>query len=90
MLQAPINRGEQEHLPSMLSADSAELSRQLQLHQQKIFPPSAQKTIRQFSPAEAAYYVGIGEGYLRQVASEGYGPEPLANGRRLYTPEDMA
>lgn len=73
----------------MLSADSLELSRQLQLHQQKIFPPASQKTIRQFAPAEAAYYIGIGEGYLRQVASEGYGPEPQSNGRRLYTPSDM-
>ena len=73
----------------MLSADSQELSRQLQLHQQKIFPPTSQKSIRQFTPAEAAYYIGIGEGYLRQVASEGYGPEPLANGRRMYSPEDM-
>ncbi|MGN6585690.1 MAG: plasmid partitioning protein RepA [Rhizobiaceae bacterium] len=89
MLQIPITRGEQEHLPSLLSADSAELSRQLQLHQQKIFPPASQKTIRQFSPAEAAYYIGIGEGYLRQVASEGHGPEPLPNGRRMYSPDDM-
>lgn len=89
MLQTPIQSGEQEHLPSMLSADSLELSRQLQLHQQKIFPPTSEKSIRQFTPAEAAYYIGIGEGYLRQVASEGHGPEPLANGRRMYTPADM-
>ena len=73
----------------MLSADSLELSRQLQLHQQKIFPPASQKTIRHFTPAEAAYYIGIGEGYLRQVASDGQGPEPLANGRRVYSPSDM-
>ena len=80
---------QQEHLPTLLSADSQELSRQLQLHQQKIFPPTSQKTIRQFSPSEAAAYIGIGEGYLRQVASEGHGPEPMANGRRMYTPDDM-
>lgn len=89
MLQAPIMQGEQEHLPTMLSADSLELSRQLQLHQQKIFPPTSQKTIRQFSPSEAAYYIGIGEGYLRQVAADGHGPQPLSNGRRMYSPEDM-
>lgn len=80
----------QEHLPSLLSADSEELSRQLQLHQQRIFPPTAQKSIRQFSPSEAAFYIGIGEGYLRQVASEGHGPDPLPNGRRTYSPDDMA
>lgn len=89
MLQSPIWINEQEHLPSMLSADSIELSRQLRLHQQKIFPPTSHKTIRHFSPSEAAYYIGIGEGYLRQVASDGHGPEPLANGRRMYSPEDM-
>jgi chromosome partitioning protein len=89
MLQTPFQSGKREHLPSMLSADSLELSRQLQLHQQKIFPPNSRKTIRQFTPAEAAYYIGIGEGYLRQVASEGNGPEPLPNGRRMYTPDDM-
>ncbi|KAB2724334.1 plasmid partitioning protein RepA [Brucella intermedia] len=80
---------QREHLPTLLSADSLELSRQLQLHQQKIFPPTSQKTIRQFSPSEAAAYIGIGEGYLRQVASDGHGPEPMANGRRMYTPDDM-
>ncbi|WP_176038645.1 plasmid partitioning protein RepA [Brucella tritici] len=80
---------QQEHLPTLLSADSLELSRQLQLHQQKIFPPTSQKTIRQFSPSEAAAYIGIGEGYLRQVASDGHGPEPLPNGRRMYSPDDM-
>ncbi|MBJ6719650.1 plasmid partitioning protein RepA [Bacillus sp. PR5] len=80
---------QQEHLPTLLSADSLELSRQLQLHQQKIFPPTSQKTIRQFSPSEAAAYIGIGEGYLRQVASDGHGPEPMPNGRRMYSPDDM-
>ncbi|WP_435655880.1 plasmid partitioning protein RepA [Brucella pituitosa] len=89
MLTNPHQFVEQEHLPTMLSADSLELSRQLQLHQQKIFPPTSRKTIRQFTPSEAASFIGIGEGYLRQVAAEGFGPEPQANGRRLYTPDDM-
>ena len=80
---------DQEHLPSLLAADAQELSYQLQQHQQKIFPPLSQKTMRSFSPAEAAYFIGIGEGYLRQVAAEGHGPEPLANGRRLYSADDM-
>lgn len=89
MLTNKYQHGDQEHLPTMLAEDSLELSRQLQLHQQKIFSPTSQKTIRQFTPAEAASFIGIGEGYLRQVAAEGYGPEPMANGRRLYSPEDM-
>lgn len=78
-----------EHLPSMLAGDATELAHQLQLHQQKIFPPTSQKSIRQFSPAEAANFIGIGEGYLRQIAAEGHGPEPMENGRRMYAAEDM-
>ena len=76
---------DQEHLPSLLATDAKELSYQLQQHQAKIFPPLSQKTIRTFSPAEAAAFIGIGEGYLRQVAADGHGPDPLANGRRLYS-----
>ena len=78
-----------EHLPSMLAGDATELAHQLQLHQQKIFPPTSQKSIRQFSPSEAASFIGIGEGYLRQIAAEGHGPAPMDNGRRTYAAEDM-
>ncbi len=80
---------DQEHLPSLLATDAQELSYQLQQHQAKIFSPLARKTLRTFSPAEAASFIGIGEGYLRQIAAEGHGPDPLANGRRLYSAEDM-
>ncbi|MFB2551952.1 plasmid partitioning protein RepA [Ensifer soli] len=79
----------QEHLPSMLAQDAQELAHQLQEHQRKTFPPMSQKSMRPFSPAEAAAFIGIGEGYLRQVALEGHGPEPLANGRRLYSVADI-
>jgi chromosome partitioning protein len=89
MQPLPTIQDDQEHLPSLLAADAQELSYQLQLHQQKIFQPLMQKTIRAFTPAEASAFIGIGEGYLRQVAAEGHGPEPLSNGRRLYTAEDM-
>lgn len=90
MLQQRIQSlEEQEHLPSLLSADAQELAHQLQEHQKKIFSPSAQKTMRLFSPAEAAAFIGIGEGYLRQIASEGHGPQPLSNGRRMYAMEDI-
>ncbi|MDX0994249.1 plasmid partitioning protein RepA [Sinorhizobium medicae] len=90
MLQQRIQSlEEQEHLPTLLSADARELAHQLQEHQRKIFSPTSQKTMRLFSPAEAAAFIGIGEGYLRQIASEGHGPQPLSNGRRMYTVEDI-
>ncbi len=70
----------QEHLPTLLAADALELAHQLQQHQKKIFPPQMQKTLRLFSPAEAAAFIGIGEGYLRQIASEGHGPSRCQTG----------
>jgi chromosome partitioning protein len=78
-----------ENLRAMIAADAAELSRQLQAHQLRTFPPTAQKSIRLFSPGEAADFIGIHEGYLRQIAAEGHGPQPLPNGRRLYSVEDI-
>ncbi|OKP63823.1 plasmid partitioning protein RepA [Ensifer adhaerens] len=76
-------------LRSLISSDAEELARQLQAHQQRTFPPTARKTIRNFTPAEAADFIGIHQGYLRQIVSEGHGPEPLPNGRRMYSVDDI-
>lgn len=78
-----------ESLRSLISSDADELSRQLQAHQQRTFPPTAQKTIRHFTPAEAAELIGIHQGYLRQIVAEGHGPEPSPNGRRMYSVQDI-
>lgn len=77
------------NLRSLIASDANELARQLQAHQQRTFPPAARKGIRQFTPAEAADFIGIHQGYLRQIVAEGHGPEPLANGRRLYSVADI-
>jgi chromosome partitioning protein len=82
-------KAEYQSLRSMISADAAELSRQLQAHQLRTYPPTAQKGIRQFTPAEAADFIGIHQGYLRQIVADGIGPEPQANGRRLYSAQDI-
>ena len=76
-------------LRSLINADASELSKRLRAQQVRDFPPSAQKTIRRFSPAEAARLIGIHEGYLRQIVSEGKGPPASANGRRTYAIEDI-
>ncbi|HTO34347.1 MAG TPA: plasmid partitioning protein RepA [Pararhizobium sp.] len=77
------------NLRSLISSDADELMRQLQAHQQRTYPPTARKTIRQFSPAEAADFIGIHQGYLRQIVAEGRGPQPNANGRRTYSVDDL-
>jgi len=85
--QSPENYS--KDLRALISSDAGELSSQLRAHQLRIFPPSAEKGIRNFSPAEAAKFIGIHEGYLRQLVSEGKGPPPQANGRRTYSVADI-
>ena len=77
-------------LRTLIQRHARDLSEQLQAHQRHSFPPSAEKTIRHFSPAEAAKLIGIHEGYLRQVAAEGRGvATTVTNGRRTYSVEDI-
>lgn len=77
-------------LRELIQAHGAELSAQIQAHIKHTYPPSAEKGIRNFSPAEVAKLIGIHEGYLRQVAAEGKGPAPtVVNGRRSYSVEDI-
>jgi chromosome partitioning protein len=78
-----------DDLRSLISADAVELSKRLRAQQLRDFPPAAEKTIRNFSPAEAARLIGIHEGYLRQLVSEGKGPPPSPNGRRTYSIHDI-
>jgi chromosome partitioning protein len=76
-------------LRSLINLDATELSKRLRAQQLRDFPPAAEKTIRRFSPAEAARMIGIHEGYLRQLVSEGKGPPASPNGRRTYSIHDI-
>ena len=76
-------------LRALINADAAELSARLRAQQARDFPPAAQKTIRRFSPSEAAKFIGIHEGYLRQLVAEGKGPALQTNNRRTYSTEDI-
>jgi chromosome partitioning protein len=76
-------------LRSLINLDATELSKRLRAQQLRDFPPAAEKTIRRFSPAEAARMIGIHEGYLRQIVSEGKGPPASPNGRRTYSIHDI-
>lgn len=71
-----------------LIADNAQaLSSQLHTLRARLFPPSAQKQLRPFTSAEAARLIGVTDGYLRQLALAGEGPETERGpgGRRMYT-----
>ncbi len=70
----------------------AEISRRLNQLRLEKFPPNAQKTLRRFSMAEAAHYLGVSPNNLKRLHLEGKGPEPLVvgGGRRFYTAEQMS
>ena len=67
------------------------LSAKLQAHRLQLFPPTATKTLRRFSPTEAAKLLGVNDSYLRKLSLEGKGPqvEVGPGGRRSYTIEDI-
>lgn len=90
-MQAPAisPNGTVRDLRELINADAAELSARLHAQQLRDFPPAAEKTLRRFSPAEASRFIGITEGYLRQLVSEGKGPPASSNGRRTYSIGDI-
>lgn len=69
----------------------AEISRRLNQLRMEKFPPNAKKTLRQFSMAEVAHYLGVTQNNLKRLHLEGKGPEPAqaSSGRRSYTAEQM-
>ena len=74
-----------------IAADAELLSAQLAALSGRLFPPSAQKSLRPFSSGEAARLIGVSDGYLRQLSISGDGPSPEIGpgGRRLYTLADV-
>ena len=63
-------------LDHLIAQDAQVLSAQLTSIRQRLFPPAAQKTLRQFSSGEAAALIGISDAYLRQLSLAGEAPEP--------------
>lgn len=74
-----------------IAADARALSEQLKAMRERLYPPMAQKTLRQFSSSEAAKLIGVSDGYLRQLSLAGEGPQPETGtgGRRFYTLNDI-
>ncbi|MDH6265934.1 chromosome partitioning protein [Rhizobium sp. SG_E_25_P2] len=70
-----------------IQRQAKQLSRQLKLLSEHLFPPQSQKQLRTFSSGDAAQLIGVSDGYLRQLSLDGKGPAPDVNGsgRRSYT-----
>ena len=71
----------------LIIAQAQELSDKLKQHRLEMFPPRAMKDLREFQLAEAAHFLGVTSGYLRNLSLEGKGPLPqvTSSGRRSYT-----
>lgn len=71
----------------LILAQGREISHKLNLLRVENFPPDARKTLRQFSMAEAAYFLGVSPSNLKKLHLEGKGVEPTihSGGRRSYT-----
>ena len=63
------------------------LSGQLRSLSRTLFPPTSTKSLRTFSSGEVAKFVGVSDGYLRQLSLDGLGPSPALStgGRRSYS-----
>ena len=81
------NRESAPSLDGLIAENAKALSAQLHTLRARLFPPSAQKQLRSFTSAEVARLIGVTDGYLRQLALAGDGPdtERGPGGRRLYT-----
>ncbi|WP_448954777.1 plasmid partitioning protein RepA [Labrys neptuniae] len=55
------------------------------------YPPNAMKSLRAFSLAEVAYFLGVTQSNVKKLHLEGKGPIPTtsSSGRRSYTAEQM-
>ncbi|WP_295512613.1 plasmid partitioning protein RepA [uncultured Sulfitobacter sp.] len=67
------------------------ISDRLNMLRMEQYPPNAQKSLRQFSLAEVAYFLGVTQSNIKKLHLEGKGPEPTTSpsGRRTYSAEQM-
>lgn len=75
----------------LIIGQAQELSEKLKQHRLEMYPPRAMKSLREFQLSEAARFVGVTSGYLKNLSLEGKGPQPQVtpSGRRSYTALQM-
>jgi chromosome partitioning protein len=73
-----------------IAQQGAKISGALHMLRSQQYPPDARKGLRRFQLAEVADFIGVTQSHLRQLHSEGKGPEvETVGGRRLYTATQM-
>lgn len=81
----------EESTSARITRRAESLSMRLRAVGERVFPPSAQKSLRSFTSGEVAEIVGVSDGYLRQLSLDGLGPTPEigSSGRRSYSLEQV-
>ncbi len=76
---------------AVILEQGARISDRLNLLRLEQYPPNAQKSLRQFSLSEAAYYLGVTQSTIKKLHLEGKGPTPTTSpsGRRSYSAAQM-
>nr|WP_181377294.1 plasmid partitioning protein RepA [Ochrobactrum sp. LM19]AJW29948.1 replication protein A (RepA) [Ochrobactrum sp. LM19] len=76
-----------ESIDDTIWADSQALGGQLQLLRERLFPPTAEKSLRKFTSPEVAKLIGVTESYIRHLASQDdlITFEKTSGGRRMYS-----
>lgn len=79
------------HFEDLILEQGDLISKKLHLLSVQRFPPNARKSLRSFSLAEVASYIGVSQSTLKKLHLEGKGPLPQtsSSGRRSYTAEQM-
>jgi chromosome partitioning protein len=87
----PVIKAPTRDIDLIINDHAHELSEKLQAHRIELFPPAAQKTLRNFQVSEAAKFLGVKSGYLRNLSLDAKGPTPSVtpSGRRSYTAQQI-
>lgn len=90
-MNAPVSATARQRFDDTISAQGREISRKLNLLRMETFPPNATKTLRDFSLAEAAYFLGVSTSNLKKLHLEGKGVQPSihSGGRRTYSADQL-
>jgi chromosome partitioning protein len=90
-LPTPTEETDEFEFDETILSQGELISDRLNLLRMEQFPPNAAKTLRQFSLAETAYFLGVTQSNIKKLHLESKGPVPSTSpsGRRSYTAEQM-
>ena len=90
-IMVPTDENEELNFNEIILRQGGLISDKLNLLRHEHYPPNASKGLRQFSLAEAAYFLGVTPSNIKKLHLEGKGPTPTTSksGRRSYSAEQM-